>query len=229
MSAFTGGGTETEVWSDTLQSGQPAMCLPGSPLHPAGKAAPASEVCPAPHHQLETFPAAVLYPLGGTAHPLIRAEDCERASDYLFNHHGLVLCGKEHRGAGRHRRRSSVPGKGQPRQGAAASCARSRPLPNPKQCLHLSKHPHSQRGRVRLTAALFANIQLAQHPSVFSRYIYIINNMSTRYYMFARVLSTAHCCVSRFSKLIFVCLRLVLDNHLRTKVLKMFPFWEWDP
>lgn len=60
MKAFMGGGIQTEAWEDTLQTGQPAICLPGSPPRPAGKAASASEVCPAPHRPLETFPAVAV-------------------------------------------------------------------------------------------------------------------------------------------------------------------------
>lgn len=192
MNAFTGGGTETEVWKDTWQTGQPAICLPGSPLRPAGKAASASEVCPAPHRPLETFPAAVVYWLSGNTHPLIRAEDCERASDHLFNYYDLIICGEQHGRAGSHRKPSGCGSAAEPAVPKAVrrvpkraagseqeSCAgemtavrvqplpapRFRPLPEPKQCFHLSKHPQRQRGRVRLTAALFANIQLTQHPS----------------------------------------------------------------
>lgn len=82
MEVFTGGGIQTEAWEDTLQTGQPAICLPGSPPHPAGKAASASEVCPAPHRPLKTFPAVVIYWLSGNTRTLIRREDCERSYDY---------------------------------------------------------------------------------------------------------------------------------------------------
>lgn len=41
--------------------------------------------------------------------------------------------------------------------------------------------------------------------------------------------NTAHCCVSRFSALIFVCIRLVLGNHLWTKTLKMLLLWQRGP
>lgn len=84
MKAFTGGGIQTEAWEDTLQTGQPAICLPGSPPHPAGKAASASEVCPAPHCPLQTFPDVIIYWLSGNTRTLIRAEDCERSCYFFF-------------------------------------------------------------------------------------------------------------------------------------------------
>lgn len=84
MKVFMGGGIQTEAWEDTLQTGQPAICLPGSPPHPAGKAASASEVCPAPHRPLKTFPAVVIYWLSGNTRTLIRREDCERSYDYYI-------------------------------------------------------------------------------------------------------------------------------------------------
>lgn len=84
MKAFTGGGIQTEPWQDALQTGQPAISLPGSPPHPAGKAASASEVCPAPHCPREMFPAAVIYWLSGNTRTLIRAEACERSYDYFW-------------------------------------------------------------------------------------------------------------------------------------------------
>lgn len=159
MNAFTGGGTETEVWKDTLQTGQPAICLPGSPLHPAGKAASAAELCPAPHRPLEMFPLAAVYWLSGNTYPLIWAGDCERASDYLCHHHNLIIHGEQQAGAGSHGRLSGCG------QLAAVKCVRemremremsaSCPLlpasAKPQTMLPWRKHPHSPTGGVQLS------------------------------------------------------------------------------
>jgi len=60
MKAFTGGGIQTEAREDAPRAGQPAISLPGPPPRPAGKAASASELCPALRRPLQTFPAVVV-------------------------------------------------------------------------------------------------------------------------------------------------------------------------
>lgn len=114
MKAFVGRGIQTEAWDDTLQSGQPAIRLPGSPPHPAGTAASTSEFCPAPHRPLVTFPAIVvlltLYWLSGNTHTLIWAEDCERSPNFFLNYYyyffpqaDLVVCEEQQKWADSHR------------------------------------------------------------------------------------------------------------------------------
>lgn len=119
------------------------------------------------------------------------------------------------------------------RQGAAASCA---PLPAPaktktilqsEQTSSLTKGKGTTHGGIvhKYPAHSASQSKRGWH-CIFHRYLYIINNTSTGNWVFTSVHSTAHNCVSRFSKLIFVCIRFVLDNHLWTKTLQMLLLWE---
>lgn len=88
MKAFTGGrNSDGGLRGHICKLGSQPSVYQDSPPHPAGKAASASEVCPAPRRPLETFPAVIIYWLSGNTRTLIRAEDCERSYGYFFNYY----------------------------------------------------------------------------------------------------------------------------------------------